>query len=321
MIHCTMYVDGTIRDDLPFAEISEILPNPKNHVWCDIEGDAREHVAFLKEEFGFHDLALEDCVKAGQRTKVDEYPGYYFLVFYSPYWDEATQQACAHELHCFVGANYVVTVHHAPIPALAIARQRWRHNPAMLQEGVGYLVYTLMDSIVDEYFPQLDRMEELIEATEVQVMDNPQKAVLNQIFRLKKNLIFLRKVLAPKRDIFNILSRRDQPFFTAQTQFYFRDVFDHLLRILEQVDAHREMTASLLDAYLSGISNQLNAVMKTLTVMATVLMTLSLIAGIYGMNFKYMPELKWPYGYPMVIIGMGIIGAVMTWLFRRKNWF
>lgn len=310
-----------MRDDLPLADISDVIPNKSNQVWLDITGDPNEQMTLLKEEFGFHDLSLEDCVKAGQRAKADEYPGYFFLVFYSPYWDNKSNQILARELHCFVGANYIVTVHHGPVPGIDTARQRWRHNSAMMKEGIGFLLYTIMDSIVDEYFPLLDQIDDFVEDLEVRVLQTPHEQILKQIFGLKKSLIFLRKILAPKRDIFNILSRRDQPLFPPQTQFYLRDVYDHLLRILEQVDTQREMAAGLLEAYLSGLSNRMNAVMKTLTVVATVLMTLGLIAGIYGMNFEHMPELKWPYGYYAALMVMGVIGFGMVWIFRKKRWF
>lgn len=321
MIRCTMYVDGVIREDIPLADISDVIPQAANQVWLDLEGEAPERMQLLKEEFGFHDLSLEDCVKAGQRAKLDEYPGYYFLVFYSPYWDAKKLRIRARELHCFVGPNYLVTVHHEPLPALTTALQRWRHNSAMINQGVGYLVYTIMDSVIDEYFPLLNTLDQQIDALENQILRQQQNHTANDIFRLKRNLLYLRKILAPKRDIFNGLSRRDTPFFTAQTQLYLRDVYDHILRLLEQVDTQREMTAGLLEAYLSSMSNRMNAVMKTLTVAATMLMTWGLIAGIYGMNFKHMPELDWPLGYPMALGLMAVSGGLMAWFFRRKGWF
>lgn len=321
MIQCTMYVDGGVHEEIPLEQISEVIPKRENQVWLDLAGEPPERMRLLKEEFGFHDLALEDCVKAGQRPKVDEYPGYYFLVFYSPYWDTQTNRLKARELHCFVGINYVVTIHKEPIPALATARRRWAQNIAMMREGVGFLVYTIMDSIVDEYFPLLDQIDDLIEAQEDRVFHEAPNKILDDIFTLKKDLLYLRKLLAPKRDIFNIISRRDQPLFPPQTQLYLRDVHDHLIRVLEQVDIQREMTVGLLDAYLSTVTNRTNAVMTTLTVVATVLMALGFIAGIYGMNFKHMPELDWPYGYHAAIGLMALVGGVMTWHFRRKGWF
>lgn len=332
-----MYVDGTVREDIPLADISEVIPTTDNQVWLDIEAESPERISatgapsvassasdrmrLLKEEFNFHDLALEDCVKAGQRAKIDEYPGYYFLVFYSPYWDTKRHRVRARELHCFVGTNYLVTVHHEPLPALATALQRWKQNPAMMAQGIGYLVYTIMDSVIDEYFPLLEKLGQSIEVLEDRILQEQGNHSAHNIFRLKRDLLYLRKILAPKRDIFSILARRDQPFFTPQTQPYLRDVYDHLLRILEQVDTQREMTSGLLDAHLTATSNRLNAVMKTLTVVATVLMTLGLIAGIYGMNFTHMPELHWTYGYPAALGLMGASGVVMAWFFRRKHWF
>lgn len=321
MIKCTMFLDGTVREDVPLADISEVIPNKANQVWLDLEGEQPEKMALLKEEFGFHDLALEDCVKAGQRAKVDEYTGYFFLVFYAPYWDAKKKRVRARELHCFVGANYMVTVHHEPISALETARQRWTQNIPMMKEGIGHLVYTIMDAMVDEYFPLLDHINGDIETLEERLLRDPREQTVHPVFRLKKDILFLRKMLAPKRDIFNILSRRDQPLFPAQTQFYLRDVYDHILRILEQVDVQREMITSLLEVYLSTVSNRMNAVMKTLTVAATVLMTLGLIAGIYGMNFRHMPELEWVYGYPTAIGLMAVSGTIMAIYFRRRHWF
>ncbi|MBI2345318.1 MAG: magnesium/cobalt transporter CorA [Deltaproteobacteria bacterium] len=321
MIRCTTYLNGTIRDDLPLAEISDVIPKAENQVWLDLEGEPPERMQLLKEEFGFHDLSLEDCVKAGQRAKVDEYPGYYFLVFYSPYWDAAHHRIRARELHCFVGPNYLVTAHREPIHAIQTARQRWGQHAAMIPQGIGFLVYTIMDSVIDEYFPLLQQLDASIEALEERLFQPQNEQKPDDLFRLKKNLLYLRKILAPKRDIFNALARRDQPLFSAQTQFYLRDVYDHVIRLIEQVDALREMATSLLDTYLSAVSNKTNTIMKSLTGVATVLMMLGLIAAVYGMNFRHMPELDWPYGYPAAVTLMGLCGFIMALYFRRKRWF
>lgn len=321
MIRCTMYIDGVLREDLPVADISDVIPVSDNQVWLDLEGGDVEHIELLREEFGFHELALEDSIKAGQRSKLDEYPGYYFLVFYAPHWDAETQRVQARAVHCFVGPNYLVTVHREPIVALQTARQRWKQKLGLLQQGIGYLVYVLMDCVIDEYFPLLEQFNGTIEHIEEHVFESPTSAVLDQIFTLKKDLLYLRKILSPKRDIFNILSRRDQTLFANQTQPYLRDVYDHLLRLLEQIDLQREMSASLLDVYISATSNRLNAIMKTLTVTATVLMTWSFIAGLYGMNFEWMPELHWKWGYPAALGLMLLSGAGMIQYFRKKKWF
>jgi len=224
------------------------------------------------------------------------------------------------EIGLFVGRNYLVSIHSGPVTPLADLMARWEKAPTMMREGVGTLLYALIDEVLDDYFPVLDRLDDRLEVVEDSLFTRPDQQSVEDLLSLKRDLLTIRKVAAPTRDVVNALMRHDSPLYGRQAFVLFQDLYDHTARIIDTVDTYRDILSGALDAYLAVASNRMNEVMKVLTSVATILMTLALIAGIYGMNFQHMPELKWRYGYFAVLGVMTVLGLVMAYLFRRKRW-
>src|SRR5215216_1342301 len=298
------------------AEISDACADSPNIVWVDVADPTSEDFERLAEEFGFHPLSIEDCRNEHQRPKVEEYQGYYFIVLY-----EAELILGKHlelrELNIFLGKNYLVTVHSQPIRALEMAERLWREWTDLAERGTGLLAYLLIDAIVDDYMPLLDALSDRMDDLEDRIFVNFQPEAIEEVFRIKKELLFLRRSVTPLRDVFNTMLRREQPIFSRETLIYFQDVFDHLIRVADTIDTLRDMVGATMDAYLSISGNRMNVVMKRLTSISTILMSVTLVAGIYGMNFAYMPELKWRYGYVGALGSMLFIGIAIYLYFRK----
>jgi len=301
------------------GQLSSLCAEPPNVVWTDVADPTSDDFHDLAREFGFHHLAIEDCRKEHQRPKVEEYTGYYFIVLY-----EAELGAEGHlelrELSIFLGKNYLVTVHSQPIRAIATAERLWREWADLAERGPGLLAYLLIDAVVDDYMPLLDTLSDRIDDLEEHIFDDFHSEALRDIFRLKKQLLFLRRTVAPLRDVFNTLLRREQPIFSRETTTYFQDVFDHLIRVADTIDNLRDMLGTTMDIYLSVSSNRMNLIMKRLTAISAILMSVTLIAGIYGMNFEFMPELAWRYGYVGSLTAMLLVGLGLYYYFRHIRW-
>src|SRR5262245_23806299 len=299
--------------------ISDHCARQSGILWVDVADPTSSDFDELAREFGFHPLSIEDCRHQHQRPKVEEYSGYYFIVLY----DAEMQDGCQlelRELGVFLGANYLVTVHSQPIRNIEKAQRIWRQWADLAERKTGLPAYLLMDAIVDGYMPMLDDFSDRLDEIETQIFENIQPEALRDIFRIKKQLIFLRRAVAPLRDVFNTLLRREQPVFSRETMIYFQDVYDHLIRVADSIDALREIAGSTMDAYLSVSGNRTNFVMKRLTSIATILMSVTLIAGIYGMNFNFMPELRWRYGYSGALASMLVVALALYFYFRKIKW-
>ena len=306
--------------DFPAAEISDLCENGRNVVWADVSDPTGEDFIELAEEFGFHPLSIEDCRNAHQRPKVEEYPGYYFIVLYEAALTGPRDDLELRELNIFLGKNYLVTVHSRPIRAIETAQRLWGEWTDRAEHGAGLLAYLLIDSVVDDYLPLLDILSERMDDLEDQIFGEFQPEVLQDIFRIKKQLLYLRRSITPLRDVFNTLLRREQPIFARETYVYFQDVFDHIIRVADTIDTLRDMLGSTMDAYLSMSSNRMNQVMKRLTSVSTILMSVTLVAGVYGMNFTFMPELQWRFGYVVALLSMVGIGLALYFYLRKVKW-
>jgi magnesium transporter len=300
-------------------EISEFCAIPSKIVWVDVADPTGEDFEKLAHEFGFHPLSIEDCQNEHQRPKVEEFPGYYFIVLY-----EAELVMGRHlelrELNIFLGKNYLVTVHSQPIRAVVTAERLWREWTDLAERGTGLLAYLLIDSIVDDYMPLLDTLSDRMDELEDQIFVEFQAEALEEIFRIKKELLFLRRSVTPLRDVFNTLLRREQSIFSRETHIYFQDVFDHLIRVADTIDTLRDLLGATMDAYLSVSGNRMNVIMKRLTSISAILMSVTLISSIYGMNFTYMPELGTRYGYVGALLSMVIVGLAIFFYFRKIKW-
>jgi magnesium transporter len=309
----------TFSKDCPTERISDFCALAQNIIWVDVPDPTSQDFHDLAHEFGFHPLAIEDCRNEHQRPKVDEYPGYYFIVLYEAELVDS-RHLVLRELNIFLGKNYLVTVHSQPIKALGTAERLWREWRDLAERGTGLLAYLIMDPIVDDYMGVLDALSDLMDDLEDRIFVDYQAAAIEDIFRIKKELLFMRRAVTPLRDVFNTLLRREQPIFSRETLIYFQDVFDHLIRVADTVDTLRDMLGSTMDAYLSISGHRMNMIMKRLTSISTILMSITVVAGIYGMNFKYMPELDWRYGYAGALMAMLLIGLALFIYFRRIKW-
>lgn len=301
-------------------DISDLREDRSLTIWLDLTTPTETELRLLREEFGFHPLALEDAIRENQRPKVDSYDGYYFVVFYCIDMDEQTNDLCTTPINMFIGPNYLVTIHSEPITQIQETVKRWQAADSPLEQDVGSLVYALLDAIVDDYFPVMDQVAERVDEMEDTIFEQFDESALQQIFQLKKSLLQLRRVVAPERDVLNVMLRRTIPVFDSNDITYLQDVYDHIVRTTDAIDTYRDLLSSALDSFLSVQSNRLNLVVKALTVTSIVLMSVTLVAGIYGMNFDYMPELHWRYGYAWALGLMVVIAVGLIAFFRRIKW-
>jgi magnesium transporter len=306
--------------DFPATELSDYCGSKGYVVWADVSDPTTQDFSDLAEEFGFHPLSIEDCRNAHQRPKLEEYPGYYFIVLYEAELVGPNDDLELRELNIFLGQNFLVTVHSRPIRAIETAKRLWTEWRDREGHGAGVLAYLLIDAVVDDYMPLLDVLSDRMDDLEDDIFGDFRPESIQEIFRIKKQLLYMRRSIAPLRDVFNTMLRREQPIFPRETHVYFQDVFDHVIRVADTIDTLRDMLGSTMDAYLSVSGNRMNMVMKRLTSVATILMSVTLIAGIYGMNFDFMPELKWRYGYVAALASMLVVGLALYFYLRRVKW-
>ncbi len=300
-------------------EIDRLIARPGTLVWVCVANPSDGLISELEREFGLHPLAVEDLRKRNQRPKLDSYEGQHVLVAYEAVPGEVTQLS---ELHMFFAKEWVLSVQFGPMPMVDSALRRFADGSPGLGDSVDALVYLVLDAAVDSYFPELDRLSDRIDALEDRVLSgDADRRGLIELIDLKRRLLELRRVLAPMRDTANALLRRDMGIVGDKTLPYFQDLYDHLVRVLDQLDLYRDLLATVVDARMTMASNSLSAIMKRLTAFTVILMVPTLIAGIYGMNFEYMPELSWPLGYLFALSLMaGTVVVAITW-FRRNGWF
>jgi magnesium transporter len=321
------YREGQLQDmEMDLDDISDFLTHPDHMLWLDLEGATKENVSMLGREFGFHELALEDCLHPHQRPKIEQYGSYYFLVAYAVSVEEGELQE--HEMAVFVGRNYLVTVRKEPPHDVSEVLKRTMAHTDLCKEGGAYLLYVLLDEVVDGYFTALEGLEEEAEDVEDKVFgkgqssdsDPPEAGEQSDIFKLKKQLLKFRRVIAPLREVLDVMQRRTIEVVTPPLEPYYRDVYDHVLRATDFLDNLRDILSSTLEAHLAVISNRLNEVMKRLTSWGAIILVPTLIAGIYGMNFRHMPELSWQLGYP-VALGLMVLSAGLLYrAFKRRRW-
>lgn len=302
------------------ADISELRLEPQLVVWADVTDPTSRDFEELAEEFGFHHLSIEDCRNEHQRPKIEEYSGYYFMVLYEAELTGPNDRLELRELNIFLGKNYLVTVHSRPIRAIETTHRLWTEWTDRSDQGSGLLAYLLIDAIVDDYLPLLDVISERMDDLEDSIFGEFRSEAIEEIFIIKKKLLYLRRAVTPLRDVFNTLLRREQPIFPRETHVYFQDVFDHLIRVADTIDTLRDMLGSTMDAYLSVSGNRMNQVMKRLTSISTILMSVTLIAGIYGMNFVLMPELRWRFGYVYALLSMIVVGLGLYAYLKKVKW-
>ncbi|MBN1188351.1 MAG: magnesium/cobalt transporter CorA [Dehalococcoidales bacterium] len=306
---------GTIEESFPFKDKPTVT-------WINIDGlhDVKI-IEKLGIRFGLHPLLLEDILNTDQRPKMEDYGDYIFVVLKMLYPGDNRDIIHSEQVSLVIGPNFVISLQEREGDVFDPVRDRIRRNRGRIRkEGSDYLAYTLLDSIVDNYFLILENAGEKIEATEQQLAATPSTQTLQHIRELKNQMIFLRKSIWPLRELVSGLERCESTLIRKTTGAYFRDVYDHTIQIIDTVESYRDTTSGMVDIYLSSVSNKMNEVMKVLTIFASIFIPLTFIAGVYGMNFKFMPELEYRWGYFAVIGFMFLVGVLLLVYFKRRKW-
>ena len=320
MITCRLYREGVLKEEaFDPAQVSEVVRESGARIWLDVEDPSEEELTLIAEEFSLHPLTIEDARNREQRPKVDVYEGYFFLVL-RPLWQDEQDEIHASEVHAIAGHRFLVTIRYAPVFDITEVLRRWDRQPELTGEGGGFLLYALLDEVVDGYFDVVERHEDLADEIEDRVFaDEPDPQIQEDVFRLKRRVVQFRRLVIPLREVLDLV--QEQPgFVTERLRPYYRDVADHLIRVLEFLDNLRDLLTSALEALISQVSNRLNVVMKQLTSWAAVILVPTLIAGIYGMNFVHMPELHWKYGYAYALAVMAVSMFLLYRVFKKRDW-
>ena len=308
------------------ADCKAFLEKP-GAVWVHVQGHIDpDRLRALGALFNLHPLALEDVLNTGQRPKVETYDSQFFVILSQPLFRNGAIHT--EQVSLFMGANYVISFGGGEHDPFDPVRKRLRNRADRIRSrGADYLLYALLDVVIDQGFPVLEGFGEDVEDLEMALLEKPDRHTLNGIHRTKRELLHLRRMLWPQREVLNVLLRDDNALIRADTRLYLRDCYDHTIQIMDLLETYRDMTASMLDVYLSSVSNRLNDIMRVLTVIATVFMPLTFITSVYGMNFGNntaspwaMPELRWYYGYPLAWLVMIAVAVVMLSYFKRKHW-
>jgi magnesium transporter len=312
------YANGKIEQPQEFEP--ELLTEDALH-WIDLEDPTVKEATILEDPFHFHPLAIEDCLAEVHHPKVDDYEAYIFVIVHGIRFDAPTDTFITRELDIFLGKNYLITHHKGPMRSIATLREMCSKNlVSSFPKGVDFLIHQILDLLFEHYFPNLDAIEDKVQLVQVEVFENPTRETLDRIFELKKDVLQLRRICAPQREIVNRLARGEFKAVSPRAAVYFRDIYDNLYRIVEASFSYQDIVQSLLDAYLSAVSNRLNETMKRLTVIGAIMAALTVITGVYGMNFEFMPELKWQYGYLVVLTVVITICLTLYVRLRRSGW-
>ena len=314
--------EGDLRRDLPLSELVRAIAAPNGELWVDIDVTNRHQIALLEKVCGFHPLSVEDTLNPNSRVKLEEYPGYLFMIIRGVRFYEQTDDPYDLEtfnLNFFLGPNYLVTVHGRQSMAIADVAERVERNPELLKRGAERLMHAIADSAVDAYFPLLDRIDEFVDGLENRVFVHFDKNALHEIFAVKRLVLQLRRHLAPQREVFATLTNRPNALIAPEVQVYYRDVYDHVLRINDSLETYRELLSSTLDSYLTQVSNRLGEVTKGLSVVATISLPFVVISGMWGMNVANIPLAQHPHAFWWMLgiqlaVGLGLLAILR---FRR----
>jgi magnesium transporter len=313
--------EGELKHDLTAEEIKAAFESRQGLLWVEIAETTEEDGKFLEQTFNFHHLAIEDCVSPLIHSpKIDDFGDYLFLIVHGINYAVESEIVETAELEIFLSHHFVVSSHSVPLYSVEAVRQRVEDDGRPMRRGADFLAHALADALIDNVMPTIDKMSDIAEEIEEEVIRNPQQSTLGAILKLKRSTLRIHRVMAPQREILNRLSRGEFPIIKGEAQIFYRDIYDHLVRIEDLNQTIRDRADNALATYLSSVANRQNETMKVLSIVATIFLPLTLLAGIYGMNFEYMPELKWEWGYFAVL---GLIGAVIIvaiWWFWARSW-
>ncbi len=321
VITCAVYADGRRVEDLAIEDIGKALVRSDRFVWLGLYEPDEELLRRVQQQFALHDLAVEDAYKAHQRPKLEMYENSLFVVLRTAQMAGTPARIEFGETHVFIGHNYVVTVRHGSYRSHLPLRQHCESTPHLLAKGPGYVLYALMDFVVDQCIEIVQVVEDQVQQLEEEILSTPTSAdATPKLYRLKRDLIAMRRAMSPLVDVCNRLMRFDVPHIPDDTRVYFRDVYDHVVRLNEAIDAQRELLTTALEAHWSLLSVAQNEHMKQLAAWAAMIAVPTMIAGIYGMNFRSMPELEWAYGYHASLVLMAVACGGLYVGFKRSGW-
>jgi magnesium transporter len=311
-----------LEKQLPAIEASFPYRDTPPVTWINVDGLHDVNVVEkMGAHFGIHPLVLEDIVNTGQRTKAEEFENYIYIVLKMLVFDETVDHIAAEQVSLILGPHFLISFQEKEGDVFDFVRERIRKARGRIRKsGCDYLAYALMDAVVDHYFVILEKLGDKIELIEDQLLEKPTPRILEDIHHLKREIIFFRKQVWPLREVINNLIKDPSELIQETTDIFLRDVYDHTFQVIETIESFRDVLSGLSDLYLSTVSNRMNEVMKVLTIMATIFIPLTFIAGIYGMNFEFMPELKWRWAYPGLWVVLILIFVSMIAWFKRKKW-
>jgi len=324
LISCVAYQNGRKLADIPIEDISEYVSRPDCFVWVALFEPSMDELDEMAEEFGLHELAVDDARHGHQRPKIEEYGDSLFAVLHTVEREKApdgSDELITGEVDLFVGPNYVLTVRHRTHLGFAAVRARTEREPELLKHGSGYVFYAVMDNVVDRYFPVIDALESELETIEEQIFErNAARSNIKSLYALKKKLMTLKHAVDPLMEATGRLYGGRVPQICSGMGEYFRDVYDHLHRIHASLEGIREMLTTAIQVNLGMISLADNEITKKLAAWAAIIAVPTMVAGIYGMNFEVMPELKWTFGYPLAVLSMVVIDVYLYYRFRKIKW-
>ena len=321
LVNCVVYEQGERLADIPVSAISDHLGRPGCFVWIALKDPEPGELEALQEEFGLHELAIEDAQHGHQRPKIEEYGSSLFVVLRMVEWPRAGDDLQTGEVAVFVGPQYIISVRREAQHGFTEVRRRCEQEPELLRHGPAYVLYALMDTVVDRYFPVLDRVTEEIEEIEERIFaGDTSRAQIEALYTLKRKLLVLDHATGPLLEVAGKLHGGRVPPICAGLHDYFRDVYDHLLRLKQSIDNLRDMVTTAASMNLSLITISESEVTKRLAAYAALVAVPTMIAGIYGMNFRQMPELDWAWGYPAALASMVAIDLYLVYRFRQARW-
>jgi magnesium transporter len=310
-----------LKTNLTPEDIRESLKDEKNLLWVDMRDMDDTDIDILTEIFNLHPLTIEDFIMVNARPKIENFKDYIFLVAFSmESHDKARGRIKTQELDCCLGKNFLITTHTDSLNALITSKERIRKLSPIIMNGADFLLYSIIECIVDSYFPIINEFDNMVDEMSDELFKDPTNETLKKIYGLKNEIMYLRRTIGPQADVMGLVARGDFHLISPSNAVYFRNIHDNLVRLNDIVGTSRDIVTGAMEAYVSVVSNRLNEIMKTLTVIATIMMPLTLIASIYGMNFRHMPELNSKFGYPAVIGFMLISTIIMLTYFKRKKW-
>jgi magnesium transporter len=306
---------------VPVSDIAPFRGSP-TVTWMNVTGlHDVELIGAIGERFDLHSLVMEDVLSTGQRPKFENLGDYLFIVLKALHWSREASEMQTEQISVVLGPSFVISFQEIPEDPFDNLRERIRSGRGRIRSmGADYLAYALIDAVVDHYFVALESLGDRIEVLSEEAMGDPTDSTLHDIQRLRHILSDVRRSVWPLREVVSAFQREESPLLTEKTDVYLRDVYDHTIQVVETIEAYRDIVSGLFDTYLSSVSNRMNEVMKVLTIIATIFIPVTFIAGVYGMNFHRMPELAWPLGYPLVLLVMLAVALVMILYFKRKRW-